>query len=104
MIRYTNTSIDLPLKCICHDLCNLLFVIIGIFYEEMQYIFKRKYSIFTGLSGLKVTGYDIRELQIRFLLFLAYKIPDLMSYPVTLRADNPMKMAYFLIKIYCISS
>ena len=45
-----------------------------------------------------------RELQIRFLLFLAYKIPDLMSYPVTLRADNPMKMVYFLIKIYCISS
>jgi hypothetical protein len=28
----------------------------------MQYIFKRKYSIFTatGLSGLKVTGYDIK--------------------------------------------
>ena len=33
-----------------------------------------------------------RELQIRFLLFLAYKILDLMSYPVTLRADNPMKL------------
>ena len=48
------------LKCLCHDLCNLLFVIIGIFYEEMQYIFKRKYSIFTGSSGLKVTGYDIK--------------------------------------------
>jgi hypothetical protein len=45
-----------------------------------------------------------RELQIRFLLFLAYKIPDSMSYTVTLRADNPMKMVYFLIKIYCISS
>ena len=42
-----------------------------------------------------------RELQIRFLLFLAYKIPDLMSYPVP---DNPMKMVYFLIKVYCISS
>ena len=41
-----------------------------------------------------------REWQIRFLLFLAYKIPDLMSYPVTLRADNSMKMVYFLIKIY----
>jgi hypothetical protein len=25
----------------------------------MQYIFKRKYSIFAGLPGLKVTGYDI---------------------------------------------
>jgi hypothetical protein len=49
-----------PLKCLCHDLCNLLFVIIGIFHEEMQYILKRKYSIFTGLSGLKVTGYDIK--------------------------------------------
>ena len=45
-----------------------------------------------------------RELQIRFLLLLAYKIPDLLSYPVTLRADNPMNMVYFLIKIYCISS
>jgi hypothetical protein len=45
---------------LCHDLCNLLFVIIGIFYEEMQNIFIRKYSIFTGLSGLKVTGYDIK--------------------------------------------
>ena len=33
---------------------------------------------------------SIRELQIRFLLFLAYKIPDLMSYPLTLRADNPI--------------
>jgi hypothetical protein len=49
------------LKCLCHDLCNLLFVITGIFYEEMQYIFKRKYSIFTGLSALKVTGYDIKS-------------------------------------------
>jgi hypothetical protein len=29
-----------------------------------------------------------RELQIRFLLFLAYKIPDLMSYPVTLRGGK----------------
>jgi hypothetical protein len=47
-------------KWLCHDLCDLLFVIICIFYEEMQYIFKRKYSIFTGLSGLKVTGYDIK--------------------------------------------
>jgi hypothetical protein len=37
-------------------------------------------------------------------LFLAYTIPDLLSYPVTLRADNPMNMVYFLIKIYCISS
>jgi hypothetical protein len=37
------------------------------------------------------------ELQFRFLLFLAYKIPDLMSYPVP---DNPMKMVYFLIKVY----
>ena len=27
-----------------------------------------------------------------------------LRYPVTLRADNPMKMVYFLIKIYCISS
>jgi hypothetical protein len=45
-----------------------------------------------------------RELQIRFILFLAYKFPDLMSYPVNLRADNPMKMVYFLIKIYCLSS
>jgi hypothetical protein len=51
---------NLRLKCLCHDLCNLLFVIIGIFYEEMQYIFIRKYSIFTGLSALKVTGYDIK--------------------------------------------
>ena len=42
-----------------------------------------------------------RELQFRFLLFLAYKISDLMSYPVP---DNPMKMVYFLIKVYCISS
>jgi hypothetical protein len=89
------------LKCVvCHDLCNLLFVIIGIFYEEMQYIIKRKYSIFTGLSGL---SQSYRELQIRFLLFLAYKIPDLMSYLVPLRADNPVKMEYFLLKIYCIS-
>jgi hypothetical protein len=45
---------------ICHDLCNLLFVIIGIFYEEMQYIFKKS-SIFIGLSRLKVTGYDIKS-------------------------------------------
>ena len=49
------------LKCLCHDLCNLLFVIVGIFYEEMQDIFIRKYSIFTGLSDLKVTGYDIKS-------------------------------------------
>jgi hypothetical protein len=28
-----------------------------------------------------------RELKIRFLLFLAYKIPDLISCPVTLRAE-----------------
>ena len=48
------------LKCLCHDLCNLFFVIIDIFYEEMRYIFKRKYSIFTGLPRLKVTGYDIK--------------------------------------------
>ena len=27
----------------------------------MQYIFRRKYSIFTGLLGLKVTGYDIKS-------------------------------------------
>jgi hypothetical protein len=54
-------SVNGSLKCLCHDLCNLLFVIIGIFYEEMQYIFKRKYSIFTGLSALKVTGYDIKQ-------------------------------------------
>ena len=44
-----------------------------------------------------------QELQIRFLLFLAYKIRDLMSYPVTSWADNP-KMVYFLIKISCITS
>ena len=78
---------------------NLLFVIIGVFYEEMQYIFIRKYSIFTGFSDLKVTGYDIFPLLfpflIRFPLFLAYKIPDLMSYSVTLRSENPMKMVHF---------
>ena len=65
----------------------------------MQYIFIRKYSIFTGFSDLKVTGYDIFPLLfsflIRFPLFLAYKIPDLMSYPVTLRSENPMKMVHF---------
>jgi hypothetical protein len=36
------------------------FFIFGAFYEEMQYIFIRKYTIFIGLSALKVTGYDIK--------------------------------------------
>ena len=27
----------------------------------MQYIFIRKYTIFIGLSALKVTGYDIKS-------------------------------------------
>jgi hypothetical protein len=27
----------------------------------MQYIFIRKYTIFVGLSALKVTGYDIKS-------------------------------------------
>jgi hypothetical protein len=100
-------SAVLTLKCLCHDLCNFLFVIIGIFYEEMQYIFKRKYSIYyyQDYQASKLPDMTSnRELQIRFILFLAYKITDLMSYPVTLRADNPMKMVYFLVKIYCISS
>ena len=71
----------------------------------MQYIFIRKYTIFIGLSALKVTGYDIKS----GILYARNKrnliaIPGLMSYPVTLRPDNPVKMEYFLLKIYCISS
>jgi hypothetical protein len=27
---------------------------------------------------------------------ISFAIPDLMSYPVTLRADSPVKMEYFL--------
>jgi hypothetical protein len=30
-------------------------------YEEMQYIFIRKYTVFIGLSSLKVTRYDIKS-------------------------------------------
>ena len=37
------------------------FFIFGAFYEEMQYIFIRKYTIFIGLSALKITGYDIKS-------------------------------------------
>ena len=67
----------------------------------MQYIFKRKYSIFTGYQASKLPDMTSnRELQIRFLLFLAYKIPGLMSYPVPSRADNPMKYTAFLHKMH----
>jgi hypothetical protein len=89
------------LKCLCHDLCNLLFVIIGIFCNISL---KENIPSSQDYQASKLPDMTSnRELKIRFLLFLAYKIPDLMSYPVTLRADNPMKMVYFLIKIYCIS-
>ena len=38
-----------------------MFFIFGTFYEEMQCVFIRKYTIFIGLSALKVTGYDIKS-------------------------------------------
>jgi hypothetical protein len=39
-----------------------------------------------------------QELQIRFLLFLEYKIPGLMSYLVPLMADNPYEDGIFSYK------
>ena len=53
-----------------------------------------KFPDMTSKSGI----YTLETKEIYFA------IPGLMSYPVTLRPDNPVKMEYFLLKIYCISS
>jgi hypothetical protein len=54
---------------------------------------------------VKVSGYDvIGELQISFPLFFVPKIHLMTSYPETSTVKKLMKMWFFTIKIYFISS